>query len=350
MNIAGFSLLILGGFLVSTLVNGQDRISVMAYNLENLFDTKDDPNVADETYLPLATKRANPAIQKKCPKDGRYRKSCLNLDWSEANLQAKMKNLASVVLSVNQGRGPDILILSEIENRGILETWNTKHLKAAGYQTVMHLDSGDRRGIDTAVLSRLSPAGQAKLHPVRLPEKGKTKETRGILEAPLKTKNGDLITAFAVHFPSPRHPHEQRVAAFSQLTDAAKKAKTKSAAVIAGGDFNVINRYDSLIFRGLGYADWQTSHVIGCHSCLGTHFYRDNWSFLDAILNLKFDEKTAKNSWQIDPSSVEVINSLKLQRRPQISQSPRRFEVSDRTGASDHFPIYLEIVRNKVAH
>lgn len=132
------------------------RVSIVAYNAENLFDTQDDPKIQDETYLPLALKQSD-EHKKKCKsansRAGSRMWDCLFLDWSESMLSAKMKNLAEQIFQAPGGKGPDVLILSEVENRAVIEEFNKNHLAKAAY-SVTHMDSKDERGIDQAILSR----------------------------------------------------------------------------------------------------------------------------------------------------------------------------------------------------
>lgn len=329
----------------------EQRIRVMAYNLENLFDHLDDPRTNDQAYLPLAWKASHKEHAKSCPRKGHYRQECLELDWNEAAVSAKMANLAKVILSVNAGRGPDLLLVSEVENAAILKQFNDTYLKAAGYKTLVHADSPDPRGIDTAMLTRLPLVGEARLHELTLPGK-KTKRTRGILQARFRLNSGAILTAFALHFPSPRHPSEQRVAALKQLTKLAKAAATDSAVVIAGGDFNVTHRYDSEIYRALASSQWDVSHLVGCHQCLGTHSYRGSWSFLDALMlyrqNSEVQSAKTSKSWQFDAKSIQVVSDLALDHVNRLGQ-PRSFEVKSATGASDHLPIYAELYSSEAS-
>ena len=77
------------GILVLLLVNACGRaaqepavITLMTFNVENLFDTEDDPGKDDYTYLPLAQKQTD-EHKKKCAGIAvdRWRDQCLNWDW-----------------------------------------------------------------------------------------------------------------------------------------------------------------------------------------------------------------------------------------------------------------------------
>lgn len=101
------------------------------YNLENLFDTYDDPVKNDEEFLP----------------EGRNK-------WTEAKYQKKLQNMAKVIRAMKDDNGcwHTILGVSEIENRLVLEDLvSDPQIAEANYQ-IVHYDGPDRRGVDVALL------------------------------------------------------------------------------------------------------------------------------------------------------------------------------------------------------
>ena len=101
------------------------------YNLENLFDTYNDPVKNDEEFLP----------------EGKNK-------WTEAKYQKKLSNMARVIREMKEenGRYHAILGVSEIENRLVLEDLVADpQIADANYQ-IIHYDGPDRRGVDVALL------------------------------------------------------------------------------------------------------------------------------------------------------------------------------------------------------
>lgn len=334
------SLLFLAAFSTSSF-----GISVMTYNVENLFDSKDDPNKQDEQYLPLSVKKQG-NLCAKLEMDWQ-RRECESLNWDDEIISKKMSQLAKVILSYGNGKGADIVVLQEIENIGILNQLNTKFLKAAGYKTVELLEGPDVRGIDVGVLSRFQKSSPSKLHEVKwektIPKP--TRPTRSVLEVNLVSPNGESISVFGVHFPSPRHFIEERQDAFDTLERAVYGKK--SDLIVAAGDFNITANEDSRMYRYYMSDRWDVSHHKGCPSCLGTNYYkprgenpRDSWSFLDAIII----HKSSKFSFKA--STIDVWNKLDGMRRG-IEQRPNRFNKVSGQGFSDHFPIVAEIYRTR---
>ena len=326
-------------------------ITVMTYNVENLFDNLDDSGKDDETYLAIEDKK-NARHRTKCQGVGRdyYRRQCLEYDWSDSKIKMKMKRLASVVLQ--EGTGPDILILEEVENLNVLERFRLNYLQSAGYQPAILIEGPDKRGIDVAMLSRLPLSGKPVLHEIDLNKSAKRDEkkdskksvrpTRGILQAQFELPDSTVLTVFGVHFPSQGNPVIARRLAIAKLNEVKAKLP-KSALVIAAGDFNITTKEDAKegLYRTELSKDWLVSHQIGCDKCEGTHSYRGSWSFLDAVLfskNMKSGDK-----WRVDTKSIRVANKSIYQIN--YWGNPARFsEGKSQTGVSDHWPLMVEIV------
>lgn len=326
-------------------------LTVMTYNLENLFDTLDDPGKDDETYLPLKVKQASPELQKKCHslKKKEWKKECLNLDWSEKVLQSKMKRIADVILKSNKDNGPDILILQEVENINVLEMLRTQHLSKYYPHKGLLIEGPDKRGIDVAILSKLINIKDPKLHLLKftaendLP-KNKLPKTRGILEANFSLPDTSNLHVFAVHFPSQGTPSPARKQALKQLHQLIKQKPT-SDFIIAGGDFNITayeegkNKY----FESLK-GELLISHLEGCHECKGTNYFhpRKSWSFLDVLV---FSKNFSDGAWALDKSSIRVFNTNLYQNNKW--GSPMKFEQGrHQQGVSDHWPLMAEIFLN----
>src|SRR5262245_61242943 len=151
------AILLVVGSAVSATAQEPRRITLMSYNVENLFDTQDNPNrEGDNTYLPI-TLKGTPAHIALCERNnepGPRRQECLTLDWNDQVLDRKLQNLATVIGSF-EDRGPDILLLQEVENRGVMDRLRQLLPNPSSYQTVVNLDDSPGRGINVGLLSRL---------------------------------------------------------------------------------------------------------------------------------------------------------------------------------------------------
>ena len=102
------------------------------YNLENLFDTEDDPDIWDEEFTPDGSKA-----------------------WTKDKYAEKLTNMAYVISQIGTELTPNgvsILGISEIENRKVVEDLlKEPTLAGRGYE-IIHYDSPDFRGIDVGLI------------------------------------------------------------------------------------------------------------------------------------------------------------------------------------------------------
>lgn len=326
-------------------VGASPAVTIMTFNVENLFDTRDDAGKDDRTFLPLALKQTDEHRQA-CNeiKVQYWREQCLNWDWSESVLTRKLAVVAQVILQVGNGRGPDILALQEVENLAILERLRTEYLGAAGYAPAILIEGRDERGIDVAFLTRLGVVDTPVLH--QIPFQGAPEErvadTRGILEATFRLPDGAQLTGYAVHFPAPFHPTDMRVTAYEYL-NALKSALPEGRAAFAAGDFNTTSTEDreKSMLEKYARQNWVVVHEQGSVSSKGTSYYAeaDNWSFLDMIL-WSPARKDSDATWRLREGSVQVENHVAAQVH---GSTPARFELPDGSGVSDHWPLLFSI-------
>ncbi len=331
-----------GVFSIPTLLPPRPpgRISVMSFNVENLFDARDDPATNDETYLP-ALQKGSAKHQMRCRQIHikKWREDCLNLNWTESLLKEKLRRISQVILAA--GSGPDLVLLQEIENLSILQRLSSDFLSKTSYHAVL-LEGTDERGIDVGLLSRWPLAAPPKLHKIPFGSAFSRLEaaTRGILEVRLKSPFGS-VRVFVLHLPSAFHPARMREAALDEL-DRLTSAPAREL-VLVGGDFNVSAREERRRARiqRAHSTRWCVSHLVGCKDCQGTVYHR-GWSFFDQIWMLRQSESMG---WRLVPESVRVIRELDFQHSSQ-GPGPLRFRTGSWgriEGVSDHWPVYAEI-------
>jgi endonuclease/exonuclease/phosphatase family metal-dependent hydrolase len=274
----------------------------------------------------------------------RWRDDCLYLDWSDAAIAYKIRVLADTIKQVDDGRGPDIIALQEVENIGILERLRAA-LPNSDYLQPVLVEGDDKRGIDVAFLTRLPLAEPARLRAADFSDyPDRVGDTRAVLEATFELPDGSLLTGFSVHFPAPFHPTEMRIVAYQHLNALLAELPAERAA-FAAGDFNTTsteNDQNGMLERFVR-PHWQIAHD-DCNDCKGTHYYArdDNWSFLDMIL---FSPARGVNAtWQIRADSARVANRTEAQ--VTRDGTPRRFNIDDLSGVSDHWPVVVTIESN----
>ena len=110
------------------------KIGIGFYNLENLFDTHNDPSKLDDDFTPTGFK-----------------------NWNEKRYHKKLKKLSKVISKIGEektGGAPSILGVAEVENKKVLrDLVSTKKMEKHNYD-IVHFDSPDERGIDCALLYR----------------------------------------------------------------------------------------------------------------------------------------------------------------------------------------------------
>jgi len=325
-------------------VSAPETVTIMAFNVENVFDNFDDPDKIDETYLAIDEKQADAHIAKcnEIPVE-RWRDSCLYLDWNDAVIDHKLAVVAATIQQVNDGRGPDIVALQEVENVEILERLRSEYLAGNDYLPPVLLEGTDARGIDVAFLTRVPLAEPAVLHPLNLPPEfaDRAGDTRGILEATFRMPDGSLLTGFSVHFPAPFHPTAMREIAYAQLDDLLAQLPADRP-VFAAGDFNTTSTEDARekMLDRFVRPDWVVSNDL-CSDCPGTSYYSrdETWSFLDMILFSP--DRGGKTTWRIRADSVRLGNRNPAQ--VTASGTPLRYDAVSRAGVSDHWPVVIVI-------
>jgi endonuclease/exonuclease/phosphatase family metal-dependent hydrolase len=319
-------------------------VTVMTFNVQNLFDNVDDPGKDDKAYLPLSAKRGDlHRAACKAIEVESWRDECLHLDWSDSTIDRKLHVLAQTIRQVNDGAGADIITLQEVENASILNRLREEYLADLGYQPAILIEGNDARGIDVAILSKLPVAGTPELHPLRLKAfPGRERDTRGVLQATFELEDGSLLSAFSVHFPAPFHPTEMRIAAYQHL-NGLLAALPNDQHAFAAGDFNTTSSEDSREHLLDNYArgHWTLAHDVGCKTCRGTYYYHrdDDWSFLDMILFAP--ARGGKTTARIRGDSVRIAN--RYLRQSNESNQPQRFRAEKGSGVSDHWPMVATI-------
>lgn len=321
-----------------------ESITVMTFNVQNLFDNIDDPIKDDKAYLPIEAKQSESHIAacNEIEVDS-WRDECLHLDWSDLAIEVKLTALANTIRQVEAGAGADIILLQEVENASILNKLRSEKLAGLGYKPAILVEGTDLRGIDVAILSKLPLSEGPILHPLSLPDFPEREgDTRGVLQATFLLPDESLLTAFSVHFPAPFHPTAMRVAAYEHLKSL-RDALPANHHVLAAGDFNTSSNEDRREHLVDTYARpyWTLAHDVGCDGCDGTHFYHPDasWSFLDMILFSP--ARGGKTTGQIRGDSVAIANGYP----PQVTENatPQRFRSDTGTGVSDHWPLIASI-------
>lgn len=300
-----------------------DGRTIVCYNVENLFDTEDDPATNDADFLPTGS-----------------------LTWDPERYQTKLEQLADAISWAGSG-APPIVGLVEVENRKVVEDLaRTGALKAAGY-LVVHHDSPDERGIDVALL--VHPVFAQVIADRALNVQLEGDRTRDVLYTELRLAGNDRVHVFVNHWPSRRDGEKsvpKRMAAANVVrnqVDAVLK-KDPQAWILVMGDFNDTPN-DPSVQQGLRAAcDTGAEADLFDLMCMdqpqghGSYNYQGEWSYLDQmIVSRAFLGKVdgAKAFW----------DDRLLFRHPRYGKSPdKTYSGRDyKGGYSDHLPVILQM-------
>lgn len=163
-----------GGF------NKKRNLTVVFYNVENLFDIRNDMGERDGEFTPEGANK-----------------------WTEDRYQKKLEDLAKVLSSVNKKEMPEIIGLCEIENRKVIDDLVKTSLMKDGDYEIEHFESPDFRGIDCALLYRPDEFKVIKSYPVKIAfADDLAYTTRDILYVKGETRNKEEFHIFVNHWPS----------------------------------------------------------------------------------------------------------------------------------------------------
>ena len=320
--------------------------TIAFYNLENLFDTENDPITFDDDRTPEG-------------KD----------HWTKEIYQDKLKNMARVIAEIGadvSGTTPAIIGVCEVENRTVLEDLvNQKPLIKKDYG-IIHFNSPDRRGIDVALLYKkklFTPTSYKAKELLIYDDNDKSKRvfTRdqlivsGILD-------GDKINLIVNHWPSRRggekRSRSKRIKAAKlnrQIIDSLF-SEDPYAKIITMGDFNddptspSIKKYLKAQQKkeGLSIKELYNPMEDIAKKGLGSLAYRDNWNLFDQIIISTELTKKEFSSYRFYKAGIYNKTYL-VNAHGRYKGYPYRSYAEGRYtgGYSDHFPVYIYLIKEK---
>jgi len=317
---------------------------VVFYNLENFFDTINDPDTNDEEFLPDGARA-----------------------WNTYKYNRKLSNVERVffdIAAINH-EYPAVIGVSEIENRSVLEDIvATPKLSPASYR-IVHYDSPDRRGVDVAFFYRPDIFKLEGSHnfPVNFPDAPNFR-TRDVV-AMWGTIDDVPYYFMVAHWPSrlggkeASSPRREFVA--QMMRDIADSVTVANPAtrVVMMGDFND-DAIDKSIVEVIGAkgdikkvadGDYYNPYIKVLKSGRGTLAYQDKWNLFDNIVvsgNLVTGSDGGPKIWKnANDKFYGYIFSpsyLKQQEGRYAGYPLRTFVGSNfQGGFSDHFPVYIYI-------
>jgi predicted extracellular nuclease len=316
--------------------NKKRNLTIVFYNVENLFDTENTPGGNDAEFTPESEKK-----------------------WTPERYQKKLEDISKVLASVNQKELPEIIGLCEIENRGVLnDLVKTGPLTGGGYE-IAHFESPDFRGIDVALLYRPNEFKVSWSAPVKVTFVDEPNfTTRDILYVKGETLNREEFHIFVNHWPSRIGGVEQtepkRIAIARLLKskiDSVQKINPE-ANIVVMGDMNDEPSNKSLNEILVAKSpEVKNAALVNLMYPLhqikqGSYNYRSNWNMLDNIivsvglLDNKGFQSVNKQGFIFREEWMEYKNN-----KGEISPNRTYGGPNYYGGVSDHFPVFFQLKR-----
>lgn len=314
--------------------------TIAFYNLENLFDTKDDPTINDEEYT---------------PENG----------WTEENYHKKLHNLSRVLSEIGTTEqnleSPTIIGVCEIENRGVLEDLIKEPKLINKDYGIVHFDSPDARGIDVGFLyqkKHFTPTSYINI-PLRVkrnddPQKWLLTRDQLLVTGYL---DGEEMHFIVNHWPS-RSGGEKKSSPYREAAGELNRKIMDSlfkinpnAKIITMGDLND-GPYNKSVKKGIGAkAKKEEVQPQGVYNPMeemskkgiGSLAYRDAWDLFDQIMVTEPFIRPDYTSYRFWKAGVYNKPFL-VQKDGQYKGYPLRNSNSV-PGFSDHFPVYLYLIK-----
>ncbi len=297
-------------------------VTIGEWNVENLFDTIDDPGKKDEEFTPEGKKH-----------------------WTQKRLNVKLNHLARALNLIN----PDLWGFEEVEHKALIDSIISR-MRDKEYG-VAYAESPDFRGIDNALIFNKSIFSLKKTDTLRVPLP-QNKTTRYILYVQLEDVANNEWNVFVNHWPSRwggKQKSEPRRISAAQTLKEFLVCNNINRNVIILGDFN--DEPDDASIRYCLSAQYDIKDVVRKTDLInlaaekflegeGSLNYRGDWNMLDQIIvsqNLISGNeiKYSGNSFEVVKYDFLVIRNGKYKGNPDRTYAGKKYL----GGYSDHFPV-----------
>ncbi|WP_121667368.1 endonuclease/exonuclease/phosphatase family protein [Mesonia aquimarina] len=317
------------------------------YNVENLFDVKNDPKKYDE---------ASPIME-------------MSMELRKKAYQNKLENISKVIAEIGKDvtkYSPAIIGLCEIENRTVVEDLLNQPSLAKKPYKIVHFESPDERGIDVALLynKNIFKLINSKSQELVLFDED-DKKNRDYTRDQLVVSgllDGEKMHFIINHWPSrsggeaaSRYKREKAAQLNKKIIDSLQ-SKNPYAKIISMGDLNDGPYNESLKTILNAKANKKDVSLKGIYNPMenlqkqgfGTIAYRDSWDLFDQILLTEPFLSEDYSSYQIYKAGIFNPNYLTTPSGKYKGYPYRSFSNGSFSGGySDHFPVYVYLVKEK---
>ena len=317
--------------------------TVAFYNVENLFDTINDPRKFDERSPIMELKTSRTEIYKK-----------------------KVQNMADVISKIGaetSRNAPAVIGICEVENRAVIEDLANDPTLISKNYGIVHYESPDERGIDVALMYQkgLFRPLNSSAHPIKLRDNSSDGRdyTRDVLLVSGFLED-DLIHVLVNHWPSrsggearSRSKREAAAAVNKRLVDSIQ-TQDPYAKIFVMGDLNDNPTNSSLKKvlktigdkKKVGFKELYNPMEGFFKKGLGSNAYRDAWSLFDQIIVSKSLLEEDYTSYRYYKAGIFNAQFL-ITKKGQFKGYPfRSFSWGGFTnGYSDHFPVFVHLIK-----
>lgn len=312
---------------------------VAFYNIENLFDTIDQPEVNDIEFTPGGS-----------------------MKWGTMKYKAKLERMSYAISQIALDQSPVgavIIGISELENRGVLEDLVSQPaLKNRSYE-IVHYDGPDRRGVDVALLynPKYFIVTNSKSYRLQSPDTAFRTRDQLMVSGYLQDEKVHIIVN---HWPSRSggelrsRPKRNEAAALTRsIVDSLFRTDPK-ARIIVMGDLNDDPHNESVaailgakenkeeVKPGELYNVFWKTHRKG----IGSLAYNDQWNMFDQII--LSHELLNPGDKKLYLWKSEIFNrSFLIQQEGAYKGTPLRTHAGGvwLNGYSDHFPTIVYLIK-----
>lgn len=327
-------------FLLNAVEAQRERqnFKIMFYNVENYFDVVDDPEKADEEYLP-----------------GGFR------GWNNAKYYTKQANISKVISALGGWVPPAIVGMCEVESdKALSDLTKMSPLKNLNYRYI-HYESPDARGIDVALLYQYDQFTPHYSEAIPINFSNTTYKTRDLLYVSgTINATGDTLHVFVCHWPSrlggELESEDRRVQVAEHLRHKVDSvfSTAKSPNIVIMGDFNDYPANTSIL-NTLGANPlndgFEADKLYNLAFRLeekgkGSHKFQGEWGMFDQIivsgglLNPENNITTTVQDMNVfEPDFLLEDDKAFLGKMPKRTYIGMRYQ----GGFADHLPVYLDL-------
>lgn len=306
------------------------------YNLENLFDTIDDPAKNDKDFLP----------------EGSFH-------WDSIKYANKLLNMSTVIADMATEITPfgvSVLGVCEVENKKVLEDLVAMPAIADRKYKIVHYDSPDKRGIDVGLLYQESffKVKNSASYRLRFPNDPDYFSRDQLIVT--GNMDGEDVSIIVAHWPSrsggqsASEPNRIEAAKLGRHIIDSLLTDNPNAKIILMGDLNDDPNNKSVMnyIRARGklakMQDGDMYNVMYDHfkSGNGTLAWNDAWNLFDQLIVSEAFVSTDASTYIFHKSFVYKKDYL-IQQEGNYKGYPLRTHAGGvyLNGYSDHFPVYM---------